>query len=249
METKVCIKCNIEKKINSDNFHKEKRCKDGYRNVCRECINARYRELNKIGSPRFERKKERMRQYMKNKRATDPLFGKKERVRKKTERKDPLTKKQINRRKYERRKERMKTDSEYREKMNRKVYERRKRKMKNDLVYRLKIKLRKKIRKSLTNNGYTKNSKTYDILGCSYKDFKIYIESQFENWMNWDNYGLYNGKKNYGWDFDHIVPLSSAKCEEDIIKLNHHTNIQPLCSYVNRYIKKDNINYNKNELR
>ena len=248
METKVCIKCNTEKKINSDNFPKEKRCKDGYRNVCRECINARYRELNKIGSPRFEKKKERMRQYMKNRRK-DPTFVEKEKKRKRKERKDPLTKKQINIRKRERRKERMKTDSEYREKMNRKVYERRKRKMKNDLVYRLKIKLRKKIGKSLRNKGYTKNSRTYDILGCSYKDFKIYIESLWEDWMNWENYGLYNGKENYGWDFDHIVPLSSAKCEEDIIKLNHYTNIQPLCSYVNRCVKRGNINYNKNELR
>lgn len=242
---KICIKCNIKKKINSTNFPKEKRCKDGYRNVCRECINARYRELNKIGSPRFEKKKEQMRQYMKKRRATDALFREKDRLDKrlynKEKRKDPLTKKQINRRKYERHKERIKTDSEYREKMKLK----RKRKMKNDLVYRLKINLRKKIRKSLTQNGYTKNSKTYDILGCSYKDFKLYIESRWEDWMNWDNYGLHNGKGNYGWDFDHIVPLSSAKCEEDIIKLNHHTNIQPLCSYINRYVKRDKIDYIK----
>ena len=127
--------------------------------------------------------------------------------------------------------------------MNRKVYERRKRKMKNDLVYRLKIKLRKKIRESLKNNGYTKKSNTYTILGCSYKDFKIYIESNWEGWMSWDNYGLYNGEENYGWDLDHIVPLSSAQCEEDIIRLNHHSNIQPLCSYVNRNVKRNNIDW------
>ena len=129
------------------------------------------------------------------------------------------------------------------EKMNRKVYERRKRKMKNDLVYRLKIKLRKKIRESLKNNGYTKKSNTYTILGCSYKDFKIYIESNWEGWMSWDNYGLYNGEENYGWDLDHIVPLSSAQCEEDIIRLNHHSNIQPLCSHINRNVKRDNIDW------
>ena len=29
--------------------------------------------------------------------------------------------------------------------------------------------------------------------------------------------------------------------EEDIIKLNHYTNIQPLCSYINRYVKRDKI--------
>ena len=60
--------------------------------------------------------------------------------------------------------------------------------------------------------------------------------------MNWDNYGLYNGKKDYGWDIDHIIPLSKAKIEDDVIKLNHYTNLQPLCSYINRIVKKDNYN-------
>jgi hypothetical protein len=57
--------------------------------------------------------------------------------------------------------------------------------------------------------------------------------------MFWENYGLYNGELNYGWDVDHIIPLSSSESEEGIIKLNHYTNLQPLCSKVNRDIKKD----------
>lgn len=56
--------------------------------------------------------------------------------------------------------------------------------------------------------------------------------------MTWENRGLYNGELNYGWDIDHIIPLASAEKEEDIIRLNHYTNLQPLCSYTNRYIKK-----------
>jgi len=48
----------------------------------------------------------------------------------------------------------------------------------------------------------------------------------------------YNGSPNFGWDIDHITPVSSAKTEEDIIKLNHFTNLKPLCSYINRDIKK-----------
>jgi hypothetical protein len=59
-------------------------------------------------------------------------------------------------------------------------------------------------------------------------------------------YGLYNGELNYGelnygWDIDHKIPLSSGKTEEKIIELNHYTNLQPLCSKINRDIKKDNI--------
>jgi hypothetical protein len=65
------------------------------------------------------------------------------------------------------------------------------------------------------------------------------LENKFEPWMNWDNQGRYNGEFDYGWDIDHIIPLSSAKNEEDIIKLSHYSNLQPLCSKVNRDIKKD----------
>lgn len=43
----------------------------------------------------------------------------------------------------------------------------------------------------------------------------------------------------------HIIPISSATNEEELIKLNHYTNLQPLCSKVNRDIKKDKIEYSK----
>lgn len=78
-------------------------------------------------------------------------------------------------------------------------------------------------------------------MGCNHIDLKKHLESKFENWMTWDNHGKWNGELNYGWDIDHIIPLSSAKTEEDIYKLNHYTNLQPLCSQINRYIKKDTL--------
>mgnify|MGYP000907082163 FL=1 len=79
--------------------------------------------------------------------------------------------------------------------------------------------------------------------GCTFEEFKLYMESKFEPWMNWDNHGLYNGELNYGWDIDHIIPISSATSQQEILKLNHYTNLQPLCSYTNRYIKKDKLIY------
>ena len=57
--------------------------------------------------------------------------------------------------------------------------------------------------------------------------------------MNWSNHGKYNGEFNFGWDIDHIIPISSAKSEEEIIQLNHYTNLQPLCSYINRVVKRN----------
>jgi hypothetical protein len=84
-------------------------------------------------------------------------------------------------------------------------------------------------------------------LGCSLPEFKNYIESKFEPWMTWENRGKYNGKFNYGWDIDHIIPSITAINESDIIKLNHYANLQPLCSKINREIKRDYHKQNERE--
>lgn len=81
------------------------------------------------------------------------------------------------------------------------------------------------------------------MIGCSFDELKIHLENKFEHWMTWENYGKYTGKLNDGWDIDHIIPLSSAKTEKELTKLFHHTNLQPLCSYTNRNIKKNKLNY------
>jgi hypothetical protein len=123
--------------------------------------------------------------------------------------------------------------------MRKKAIEKQKAKRK-DPMYKFKEAIRNRIRNSINHNGARKNSKTAQILGCSFDEFRNHIESKFEPWMNWNNRGLYNGELNYGWDLDHIEPISSATSECDIIKLNHYTNYQPLCSKINRDIKRNN---------
>jgi hypothetical protein len=130
--------------------------------------------------------------------------------------------------------------------LNKKIQERKKIRYQNDLNYRVKVLVRGLIRKSLKRDGFTKSSKTQEILGCSFVEFKNYLESKFEIWMCWENRGLYNGDFNHGWDIDHIIPLSTSCCEQDTIKLNHYNNLQPLCSKVNRDIKRDKIDYEIN---
>ena len=112
--------------------------------------------------------------------------------------------------------------------------------VKNDELFKFKDKIRRLIRQSFKKNNYKKNSKTETILGLSFEHFKLHIESLWEPWMDWDNYGLYNGTPNYGWDIDHIIPQSSALDLNELIKLNNYTNLQPLCSYINRNIKRNN---------
>jgi len=120
-----------------------------------------------------------------------------------------------------------------------------KERLENDKIFKLSLNVRNLIRNSFTRNGYSKTSKSCDILGCSFEEFKTYLENHFEPWMTWDNRGNWNGiptEINTAWDIDHIIPVSTGNTEEEIIKLNHYSNLQPLCGYTNRFIKKNKTN-------
>jgi hypothetical protein len=113
----------------------------------------------------------------------------------------------------------------------------------SDPLFKLSRNTRSMILNSLRKGRYPKKCKTKNIIGCTFDEFKIHIETQFEHWMNWGNYGKHNGEFNYGWDIDHIIPVSSAKNEDEVIAFNHYTNLRPLCSYVNRHLKRNRIDY------
>lgn len=91
-----------------------------------------------------------------------------------------------------------------------------KHKRQNDILFRIKCSLRAR----LHNFVNKKNKTTLEYLGLSLDEYKTYLSKMFDNDMTWDNYGQ--------WHIDHIVPLSSAKNEEELIKLFHYTNTQPL---------------------
>ena len=133
---------------------------------------------------------------------------------------------------------------ENKERLNKKSVARVNERKSNDELFRLRCNVRGLIHSTIRLKGYRKKSKTIEILGCTFEEFKTYLESKFESWMNWDNYGNWNGqpeKLNISWDIDHIIPASSATSEEELMALNHYSNLQPLCSYENRYNKKNNL--------
>jgi hypothetical protein len=100
------------------------------------------------------------------------------------------------------------------------IYIVRKKRRKNDPLFTLIGRIRSRLNQSLRTNGYTKRSKTQEIIGCSWEFLKGYIERQFVDGMTWENRSE--------WHIDHIIPISSAKTEEDVIKLSHYTNLRPL---------------------
>lgn len=95
-----------------------------------------------------------------------------------------------------------------------------KNKRKSDELFALQHRVGSLIRKALVNEEYTKKSRTHEILGCSLEFFKNYIEQRFLDGMTWENRSE--------WHLDHIIPVSSATTEKEIIKLNHYTNFRPL---------------------
>lgn len=58
------------------------------------------------------------------------------------------------------------------------------------------------------------------MLGCDWSHLKTHLESKFTDGMSWENRSM--------WHIDHIIPLASAKSIEEVVKLCHYTNLQPL---------------------
>ena len=91
-----------------------------------------------------------------------------------------------------------------------------------DVLYKFVIQTRNCIRESIKRKGYTKKSKTFDIVGCDFDTLMEHLRKTFK-----DNYG-------YDWDgqedvhIDHIIPLATANNEEEVLKLCHYTNLQLL---------------------
>lgn len=92
--------------------------------------------------------------------------------------------------------------------------------MADDAMLRLIANTRSLIGKAISGCGYSKRSRSAEILGCSFPEFVRHIEAQFMNGMSWSNRG--------DWHIDHIVPASSAASYDEAIKLNHFTNLRPL---------------------
>ena len=100
-------------------------------------------------------------------------------------------------------------------------------KNKSNPTFKIQNSIRVLLYKGLQTLNNKKSNKTLEIIGLeSWEKLREHIEKQWVGNMNWDNYGI--GKNNTKWHIDHIIPISSAQTEEDIKKLNHYTNLQPM---------------------
>jgi hypothetical protein len=236
---KKCSKCLIEKDVCE--FHKHRGTNDGYYTICKICrkpISKKYLEENRelINNRRSEN-------YFKN--HEENLIKSRNRIKNEREKRLEQSKKyyqnnekkvkeyqkkhyELNKEKYiEKAKNWCKNNKE---KCLNSINQRVKKRKKDDVLFKLKHKLRTDMYISLKRQKRSK--KIEQIIGLSLENYKKHIESQFEDWMSWDNWGLYT------WHIDHIIPISSAKNEEEIYKLWYYTNLRPLSAIEN--IKKSN---------
>lgn len=241
---KECSTCNCIKHISE--FIKRKHKKDGLSNQCKQCINLKrkeyvanhkdelkakleiYLQINKekIRSRQIEyyqNNKERLttlakkwrkenpdkiKKYQETWLARNPNLSAERWARLKEQCPEKL--KQKRKEYYEKNKAK---EHEYTRKYNLK-------RKKEDPVFDLICRMRSLINGAIKAKRFRKSAPSTEILGCDWHTFISHIESQFTCGMSWDNRSL--------WHVDHKTPLATAKTEDEIIKLNHYSNLQPL---------------------
>lgn len=91
-----------------------------------------------------------------------------------------------------------------------------------DPLYKFKKQIRNAIRFSFKRQKYDKKGHTEQIVGCDIDTLVAHLKETYKA-----NYGVeWNGKDTV--HIDHIIPLATAKNEQEILELCHYTNLQML---------------------
>lgn len=193
-------------------FYRNKSANDGLCNICKECTSIRKKDNYLINSDLIK-EKTRIKNAERRSKGLK-RYGNKELV------------KECKKRYYLKYKERLIKDS----------YEKKKKRLKEDSLFKFKEGIRSLISISFRNKYLKKNTKTSDIIGCDFDTLQEYLNQTF--------FKTYKRQLNKDdkVHIDHIIPISTAKTKEDVIKLNHFNNLQYLLAEDN--LKKSNkVNY------
>ena len=216
---KKCNKCEIVKSI--DEFTKRKDSKDGKTSRCKICAKE-YRIKNKETLKDYQKKHQK--KYAQQRKETNKKWRENNRERIKEKNK-----------KY--RKNNLGYHKKYAEDNKERYKKARRIRHLNDTLYKLSSNIRSAIYFSLKAKGYSKKTRTYNIIKCEYDIL-----------MQWLNEIASNGHTFGIGDLhiDHVVPISLAETEEEILLLNHYSNFQLLTadenmSKGNRYVNPVNL--------
>lgn len=234
MTSKTCTKCGEVKSY--EEMSKDRNKNDGMGSKCKKCKSQafkKYREKNP------EKVKESQEKYREKNPEVYSEYREKNRE---------VIREKFKEYYYENREERLQESRDWHHQNKGKVSKRKKQwrvenrdriydyrntyrreRRKKDELFRLKQLMRSRIGTALRAKGYSKNSRTHEILGCSYKHLKEHLEN--------NPYGFTVDDPEV--DVDHTIPLSTATTEKELLELCHYTNLQLLPSEYNRDVKKD----------
>ena len=221
MKEKQCTGCKEVKELSEFYYIKKS---NNYRSACKLCLNKQHKlysqenkeKLKEYRKLHYQENKDKIKEYRQENKDKIKQYNKLYKQENNDEIKEynKLYRQQENK---DKKKENYKL---YRQENKDKINKYRRERNKTDVIYNIKNRIRSRICEAFTKKGYTKKSKTYQILGADFEIVKKHIERQFVKGMSW-----YNREE---WHIDHIIPLASANTEEELIKLNHYTNLQPL---------------------
>jgi hypothetical protein len=99
----------------------------------------------------------------------------------------------------------------------------------SDPAFRVKHVTNARIFAALKTYQTLKLNRTIEYLGCTMEEYTQYLEQQFTQDMNWDNYGEY-------WEIDHIKPIDAFDLNDEtqLYEAFNYTNTQPLKKEDNR---------------
>jgi len=117
--------------------------------------------------------------------------------------------------------------------------------LKNDPSFKLRGVISATIRSALKRLKVSKNGISFTkYVSYSINELKEYLEKQFEPWMTWDTYGMYNARiwddndqSTWKWNIDHIIPQSkllyTSMNDDNFKKCWALSNLRPLSAKQN----------------
>lgn len=208
---KYCSQCNRELPL--DSFYKQLKSKNGITSQCKDCINTNQKEVRNTPYGKQKHRLKNQKWYIQNK-------DKHRQYSKNYVQRHPESRKKSLQKYYENHKEQIQEYAKSYLPKHNESCRKYNAKVQKDPVCRMMFRMRSLVYAAFKNVGSTKSARTKEIIGLPPQQFHDYLLGTFKEIYGRD----WDGKEEV--NIDHIVPISTAKTEEDVLRLNHYTNLR-----------------------
>lgn len=251
MENKRCSACGIIK--TTENFTVDKYKKDKLASRCKECKRKRQSELYRLNdylhNPKYIETRNRSerarslklkilreeRQKLRDEQKKEKELRIQEKKIKHQQLLDEKLKRQEYRNSEEYKLEMLNRAEEQKIKDKIRKKEKKRQKSKVDPAFRIRKIQKSRIYRICNEKNFIKTKNFDEIFGLNTEDFRKYFEGLFYGGITWDNYS------EKVWEVDHIIPIRNIQTFDDLVRIFHYTNHQPLLMEDHRIKSKDNL--------